>query len=127
MRSGLGKVRGMGSAKDGTGHFLKQRFTAVANIPFIVFFIVFFVKNGNSSYENIVSVISNVFIASFMGLGIISIAVHMQLGMQVIIEDYIHSRPLKVMFLFMNSFFVFFLIAFSLVSILKIAVLGNTL
>ncbi|WP_333947916.1 succinate dehydrogenase, hydrophobic membrane anchor protein [Candidatus Liberibacter brunswickensis] len=125
MRSSLGKVRGMGSAKDGTGHFLKQRFTAIANIPFIIFFIIFFIEYGNASYEQIVSVISNVFVASFMGLGIISIALHMQLGMQVIIEDYVHSKPFKVMFIFMNSFFVFFLIAFCLVSILKIAILGN--
>ncbi|XCE53995.1 succinate dehydrogenase, hydrophobic membrane anchor protein [Candidatus Liberibacter asiaticus] len=125
MRSSLGRVRGMGSAKDGTGHFIKQRFTAIANIPFIIFFIAFFIKYGDAPYEQIVSVLSNVAVASIMGLGKISISVHMQLGMQVIIEDYIHYRLLKIMFLFMNSCFVLLLIIFCLFSLLKIAILGT--
>ncbi|ADR52382.1 succinate dehydrogenase hydrophobic membrane anchor [Candidatus Liberibacter solanacearum CLso-ZC1] len=125
MRSSLGKVRGMGSAKDGTGHFLKQRFTAIANIPFVIFFIIFFIRYGSAPHEQIVSVVSNLFVASIMGLGAVSIFFHMQLGMQVIIEDYVHSKLLKIVLLMLNSSFVLFMAVFCLFSILKISILGN--
>ncbi|MBY7649949.1 MAG: succinate dehydrogenase, hydrophobic membrane anchor protein [Candidatus Liberibacter europaeus] len=125
LRSSLGKVRGMGSSKSGTDHFLTQRITAIANIPCITFFVVFFMIYGSSPYENIIKVTSNLFVASIMIVGIISAAIHMQLGMQVVIEDYVHSKFLKIVFIVFNNFFVIFSAILCLISILKIAMVGN--
>ncbi|MBL0849260.1 MAG: succinate dehydrogenase, hydrophobic membrane anchor protein [Candidatus Liberibacter ctenarytainae] len=126
MRSSLGKVRGMGSAKSGTDHFLKQRITAIANIPCVIFFIAFFIIYGSSPIEDICSVISHPVIASIMGIGILSIALHMKIGMQVIIEDYIHSHLLKIICIVLNSFFVISCVFLSLMSILKIIIVGQS-
>lgn len=125
MRSSLGKVRGMGSAKDGSSHFLKQRVSAIANIPCIIFFIAFFMIYGSRSYEEITSAISNVFVSSIMVIGIFSVSIHMLLGMQVIIEDYVHSKFLKILLLLLNKFFVFCSTVLCLSSILKISFMGK--
>ncbi|MBA5724164.1 succinate dehydrogenase, hydrophobic membrane anchor protein [Candidatus Liberibacter sp.] len=123
MRSNLGQIRGLGSAKGGTKHFLRQRITAIANIPFVVFSIAFLVIYSSAPYEDVISALSNPFVLSIIGIGIFSVFVHMRLGMQTIIEDYIHSRFLKIIFLFSNTLFVFFFAAVCLFSLLKIVTL----
>ncbi|AHA28121.1 succinate dehydrogenase, hydrophobic membrane anchor protein [Candidatus Liberibacter americanus] len=125
MSSSLGKVRGMGSAKDGSIHFLKQRVTAIANIPCVIFFIAFFIIYSSRPYEEIISAISNIFISSVMAIGFFSISVHMHLGMQTIIEDYIHSKFLKILLLLFNRFFVFCSFVLFLASIFKIVFVGK--
>ena len=58
MRTPLGKVRGLGSAKEGTDHFWRQRLTAVANVPLIIFFILFLVKYAGAPYAEVVAALS---------------------------------------------------------------------
>jgi len=120
MRTPLSKVRGLGSAKDGTEHFWRQRLTAVANVPLILFFICFIIAYNGEPYAVVAGALSNPLVAVLMGLVLVSGIVHMKLGMQVIIEDYIHTEGMKVSLLILNTFFSVVVGAVSLFAVLKL-------
>lgn len=118
-RTPLSRVRGLGSAKDGTQHFWHQRLTAMANIPLVIFFLWTVVSLNGADYAQTVAYLSSPFVAVAMALVLGSVIYHMKLGMQVIIEDYVHGAAGKVL-LVANIFFCIALAAACGFAVLKL-------
>nr|WP_295464841.1 succinate dehydrogenase, hydrophobic membrane anchor protein [Mesorhizobium sp.] len=121
MRTALGRVRGLGSAREGTDHFWRQRLTAVANVPLILFFVGLVVSLNGASYAEVRETLANPLVALLTILILASALYHMKLGMQSIIEDYIHGEGLKIVLVMLNIFFPIVIGAVSLFALLKIA------
>ncbi len=105
QRTPLARVRGLGSAKGGTDHFWKQRLTAVSNVFLVGFLIVLVAKLAGQDHAAVRRALAQPYVAIPILLLVISGVVHMRLGMQTIIEDYVHSEGAKVAALMLNSFF----------------------
>ena len=105
MATPLSRVRGMGSAHSGTGHFWRQRLTAVANVPLTVGFILIVIGLLGRNHAAVVQILRSPLIAVIMLLFILSVTMHMRIGMQVIIEDYVHDESAKLTLIMANTFF----------------------
>jgi succinate dehydrogenase / fumarate reductase membrane anchor subunit len=121
MRTPLGRVRGLGSAREGTGHFWKQRLTAIANLPLVLFFVGLLVALNGADYAVTRATLSSPFVALPLILALISVLYHMRLGMQIIIEDYVHDELNKLGLLILNTFFTVAVGAVAVFSLLKLA------
>jgi len=124
MRTPLGKVRGLGSAKAGTEHFWVQRMSAVAMVPLAIFFIIFLIRYAGAPYAEVIGALSNPIVAVLFGMMVIAGLVHMRIGMQEIILDYVHSEGLKFLSLMLNTFFAMLIGGLCLFAVLKIAFVG---
>lgn len=105
LRTPLAKVRGLGSAKEGTDHFWKQRLTAVANVFLVCFLIVLLVRLAGADHATVKHALAKPLNSIALLLLVVSGVIHMRLGMQTIIEDYVHSEGRKVAALMLNTFF----------------------
>jgi len=105
MRTPLSIVTGLGSAKDGTTHFWHQRLTALANVPLTLFLVWLVIRLAGTDRAEMVLVLGNPLIAGFLILTILSVTWHMRLGVQVVIEDYVHTEGMKVLLVVANNFF----------------------
>jgi succinate dehydrogenase / fumarate reductase membrane anchor subunit len=120
MKTPLKRVRGLGSAKSGTEHFWRQRLTALANIPLTIGFLCVVYATIGKSPADAHAVLARPFDAFIIGLFVISGAIHMKLGMQVIIEDYVHGEGSKLALLALNTLFSFGIAAACVFAVLKL-------
>jgi succinate dehydrogenase / fumarate reductase, membrane anchor subunit len=106
IRTPLARARGLGSAKSGTEHFWLQRVTAVSNIVLVVWLTFHLATLAGADHATVKIALRSPFLAVPLLLFVISGMVHMRLGMQTIIEDYVSSEGCKVVGLMLNTFFV---------------------
>jgi succinate dehydrogenase / fumarate reductase membrane anchor subunit len=121
QRTPLAKVRGLGSAKRGTEHFLLQRLTAVANIFLVCFLISLLIRYAGADHAVVRQALGQPWIAIPLLLLVLSGVVHMRLGMQTIIEDYVHGDSAKVLALLLNTFFAILVGITSVFAVLKLS------
>jgi succinate dehydrogenase / fumarate reductase, membrane anchor subunit len=121
MRTPMRRVRGLGAAHSGTGHFWHQRITSVAAIPLCIALIVIVIALLGRSHAAVVQILGSPIVAIIMLLFILNTAYHMWIGMQEIILDYVHEDKLKLATLMANTFFCFAVGFASAFAILKLS------
>jgi succinate dehydrogenase / fumarate reductase membrane anchor subunit len=120
MKTPFRRVQGLGAAHSGTGHFWTQRLTAVANVPLVVGFLIVIVSLAGSGHAAVIGRLTHPLVAILLLAAFFSILIHMRIGMQVIIEDYVHSEGRKVLLLMANTFFTIAVGLVAVYAILKI-------
>lgn len=123
-RTPLKNVRGLGTAKTGTEHFVHQRLTATALVFLSIWFLVFVVSLAGADYATAVATVSKPWNAVLLVGFLIAMFWHAQLGLQVVLEDYIHNSLLA---LALQTTVKFIAVLGAIVSVFAVAriVLGN--
>src|SRR4051794_40434932 len=121
MRTPLARVRSLGSSHSGTSDFWRQRLTAVAMTVLIVPVIVVVLMLIGSNQAGAKQIFSSLPIAIIMLLFIVASAWHMKIGMQVVIEDYVHNEKIKLASVMANNFFCIAVALASIYAILKMS------
>ena len=124
MQTPLRRVLHFGAAHDGTEHFWRQRVTGAATAILVIFFIGILLATVGRPHGEVIAVLHQPLVGALMALLIIATTIHMRIGVQVIIEDYIHGNGLKVVCLVANTFFSFAIVAVGLTAIVML-VLGG--
>ncbi len=120
IKTPLGRVLGLGSAKDGTEHWWSQRVTAVSNLLLGLWFAFAMIQMPGFEYLDVMRFLAAPWNGVLMSLLCASLAYHSYLGVQVVLEDYVHTPAVKVTAL-MASRFAHLLIGFaSIYAILRI-------
>jgi succinate dehydrogenase / fumarate reductase membrane anchor subunit len=117
------RVRGLGASGSGTGNFIVERVTSVALTVLAPYVMWVAITTAGTSREYAISWIGWWGFAPFLALFIVISAIHMRIGMQVIIEDYVHTRFWKITLLLLNSLFCWLIVSLSLFAILVAAFL----
>jgi succinate dehydrogenase / fumarate reductase membrane anchor subunit len=124
MRTPLARARGLGVAGHGTGHFWHQRLTAVALVPLTVIFILMVALNAGAGYDEARAMVGHPASAVVLVLFVLAGAYHMQLGVQVVIEDYVDEGALKLTALLANTFFSILIATASILAIVRVTLGG---
>ena len=121
----LGRVRGLGASHHGTGHWLQQRLTALSNALLVTWFVVSLLRLPLGDYGAVVRWASNPTVAFALMLMVISVFWHLRLGLQVLIEDYVHGEATRLLALIALNFYAIGGAAYGLFSIARIAFAGG--
>ena len=120
----IGRVRGLGSAKHGPHHWLLQRFTAIGNVVLTTWLVISLLLMPNFSYPTVHQWAARPLSATALGLLVICTFWHARLGMQVMIEDYVHEHGSKFACIAALNLVAFAGVAFGLISVIRIALGG---
>ena len=120
LRTPLSRVKGLGSAKDGTSHFWHQRLTALLMIP-LVLWIGFSVAALPAEHADLVAWVQQPLVSAGLVLLVISLFYHAQLGLQVVIEDYIASHARRAVVLLVSNLLCLLFGTIGVISVLKIS------
>ena len=121
FRTDRARVRGLGSAHHGVGHWWAQRVTAVSNLLLGFCFIVIVGTVAGRPWPEAAAIVSSPLVAVLLALFVISVTYHMRLGLQVVIEDYVHDHGLKFAAILANTFFAMLIAGVCLFAIAKIS------
>ncbi len=124
LRSPLAVVLGRGSAKDGVHHWWVQRLTSVALVPLTVWFVVSILSLPALDRATVVAWMGQLWTAVFLVLLVLTAAWHSQLGVRVVVEDYVHGNGAKALTLVLVTFFHVVVAAAGVLAILKVALGG---
>ena len=122
LRSPLHKVLGLGAAKEGAGHWWSQRVSAVALLLLAPWFLLSLINLGNLGYASLVSWIASPLHSVLLSLFVVAVSYHSQLGLQVVIEDYVAHKGLRVAVMLVINSALLLLAIIAVFSILRIAV-----
>jgi succinate dehydrogenase / fumarate reductase membrane anchor subunit len=125
METPIGRVRGLGSAKSGAHHWWLERLTSISTLVLFVWFLVSIFRLPALDHETVVEWLESPIVAVPMLLLVVSTFWHLKLGLQVVIEDYVHEGGLKLFSITLLNFFVIALGALAFYSVLKIAFGGG--
>ena len=120
LRTPLSRARGLGSAKEGVHHFWAQRITAVALIPLVAWFAISLIMMSGADYAVVRAWIGSPAVMVLLTLTIVIGLHHAQLGMQVVIEDYVHNDGMKLALIVLMRFIAVFFGLAAIVAILRI-------
>ena len=121
MRTPLGRVRNLGASHSGTGDFWRQRLTAVAMTLLIIPVLVVVMTLLGRNQAGAAQILGAPWVGLILLLFIIASTWHMKIGMQVVIEDYVHGEKLKLAAIMANNFFSFVVALASIYAILKLS------
>ena len=124
LQTPLARAHGMGSAKEGTDHWWKQRMTSIALVPLGLWFAFSIATLAGADYDSIRQWMQSPFSATLMILFIIVGFHHASSGLQIIIEEYIHLSWLKLVGIIGQKFFFLVLAIACIVSVLKLSLEG---
>jgi succinate dehydrogenase / fumarate reductase membrane anchor subunit len=122
IRTPLGRVRGLGSAKHGAGHFIALRVSSIALVVLVPWFLYSIIGAVRGGYDGALTWIADPVNAVLVLLAVGFSLHHMRLGMQEVVEDYIARKSTKFTLLILNSFISILLFAIAAYSVLKIAI-----
>jgi succinate dehydrogenase / fumarate reductase, membrane anchor subunit len=121
LQTPLARARGLGTAKKGVQHWWWQRLTAVVLVPLCLWFIGTIVTMQASNYSTVVNWIQSPLVSGLLVFLIAALFYHTQLGLQVVIEDYVHSEWVKITALVVAQFLMVLLALTAVIAVLKIA------
>ena len=120
LRTPLSRARGLGSAKQGVHHWWAQRITAIALIPLVAWFAISLIMMSGADYNVVRAWIGSPVVMVLLTLTIVIGLHHGQLGMQVVIEDYVHNDGMKLALIVLMRFIAVFFGLAAIVAILRI-------
>jgi len=120
-RPPIARVRGLGAAREGVGHWSRQRLTAIANLLLVLWFVFSAVALAGAGYEEVRAWLAAPVSASLMILLIVSAFYHARLGLQVVVEDYVHHEPARLATLIAIPLVMTALAVIGIVAVLKVS------